>query len=486
MRAWQEALYHRSPVAVQEWLLSRHGLRLRRSRFDEEYRRLRSDFEALERASDSEQEAYQSERLGGLIEHCYENVAYYRRVFDERRLKPKDVRRPADLVKLPLLTKDDVRTHFADLLSARAHRRSLRLAHTSGSTGSSLSCYWDGAVDRATNAVLWEHRSWAGFEFGRPYATLLGRFVVPPWQKTPPFWRLNRGWNQLFLSSFHLEEKTADAYLHALRRFGPEALDAYPSTAYVLAGYLRSRGETLPLKAVFTSTETLLPIQRELIEERFNCPVYDYLGEAERVLFAGECGAGGGMHLLPGYGITEVTDDVGNPRERGELGHVIATGLHNFAMPLIRYQLGDVSAILRDACPCGRTLPLTHPVTTKAEDIVVTPEGRLVSSSVLTHPFKPLSNIVASQILQDSPERLLVRIVRRPAYSDRDSEALVREFRKRVGPRMRIDLEFVDSIPRGPGGKLRWVISKVPLRFGTEERVNLFPNGREDPREGRR
>jgi len=482
MGGWKETLYHHSPIPVQNWLLTQYGRRLKRGRFDEAYQRLRSEFRILERASLAEQEAYQSHRLALLVRHCYQNVPYYRRLFEKRHLRPEDVRKPSDLTKLPLLTREDVRSRFPDLLSRSADRRRLRLAHTSGTTGSPLSCYWDQEVDRATNAVLWEHRSWAGFEFGQRHATLLGRVIVPPGQLKPPFWRFNRSWNQLFLSSFHLDERTADTYLEAIRRFRADALEAYPSTAYLLAGYLKSRGETLPLKAVFTTSETLLPIQREAIEERFCCQVFDYLGAAERVLFAGECGAGEGLHLFMGYGITEVTDESGNPRETGEVGHLTVTGLHNFAMPLIRYRLGDVSAILPQSCGCGRKLPLTHPVTTKAEDIVVTPEGRFISPSVLTHPFKPMSNILASQILQESPERLLIRIVRRAAYGDRDSRILVEEFRKRVGPTMRIDLEFVDVIPRSANGKLRWVISKVPLRFGSRTVDNLF--GEEEGQEG--
>jgi phenylacetate-CoA ligase len=481
MGTWQEAIYRRTPTPLQNTLLTLHGWRLRRARFGESYLRLRREFEELERAPSPQQKAYQEERLAALIRHCYENVPYYRQVMDDRKLRPGDVQSIEDLAKLPILEKEDLRRNFDRLLSRTANRRSLRLAHTSGSTGSPLACYWDDAVDCATNAVLWEHRSWAGFTFGRPYAALLGRMIVPETQQAPPFWRLNRAWNQLFLSSFHLEERWADLYLEAIERFRAEALDAYPSTAYFLARHLQSRGTTLALKSVFTSTETLLPIQRELIEERFGCKVYDYLGEAERVLFAGECGAGEGLHLFSGYGITEVTDDAGIPRSEGKMGHLVATGLHNFAMPLIRYRLGDISALHSSSCRCGRSLPLLDRVTTKAEDIVVTPEGRFVSPSVLTHPFKPMDNIVASQIIQESLHHLVIRIVRRPAYTDRDTQVLVEEFRKRVGRTMEIDVRFVDSIPRGPRGKLRWVISKVPLRFADQATKNLFEA--EDERE---
>jgi phenylacetate-CoA ligase len=472
---WREALYESVPIPVQNFLLSRFGERLRRARFNAEYRALRARMEELERSSPEAQEAYQAVRLAEVIRVAAEEVPYYREMFRELGLEPSAIRGPRDLPRLPLLHKETVRSRLDQLVSRRADPRRLRLAHTSGSTGQPLSCYWDGGVDLATNAVLWQHRSWAGFEFGRPYATILGRMIVPPGQKRPPYWRFNRPWNQLFLSSFHLDETTAPSYLQALRQFRPEALEAYPSTAYALACLLRSRGETLPLRAVFTSAETLLPIQREVIEERFACRVFDYFGAAERVLFAGECPAGSGMHCFTGYGVCEVTDEEGRPVPVGGTGHLTVTGLHNCAMPLIRYRIGDVSGIRKEPCACGRTLPLLQPVTTKAEDIVVTPEGRLISPSVLTHPFKPMKNILASQIVQEAPDRLVIRLVRRAAYTEADSEILLREFRRRLGPTIQLRIDFVETIPRGPGGKLRWVISKVPLRFGAGWTDNLFP-----------
>jgi phenylacetate-CoA ligase len=334
--------------------------------------------------------------------------------------------------------------------------------------------FWDRRVSVANNACDWRARLWAGFTFGTPYASLLGRTIAPIWRTRPSFWRWNAPWKQLLLSSFHMHERNLPAYLDAMKARGCQFLEAYPSTAYVLARYVVDAGMTFPLRAVVCSSETLLPIQRATIEQAFACPVFDVFSQAERVLFAMECEKHDGLHVQVEFGALEIVGDDGEPVPEGHFGRIIATGLQNYGMPLIRYEVGDVSALITAPCGCGRPLPRMASVTTKAEDIVVTPEGRFISSSTLTHPFKPMVRIETSQIVQEVPGRVVVKIVRRPGYTDADTRTLVSGLAERLGPSVAIDIEFVEDIPRGPSGKFRWVISKVPLRFSGSDQANLY------------
>ena len=219
------------------------------------------------------------------------------------------------------------------------------------------------------------------------------------------------------------------------------------------------------MKAVFTSSETLLDQQREAIEKAFSCKLFDFFGLAERVFFATECEAHDGHHINMDFGITEILKQNNEPAAPGELGRIVATGLYNYTMPLIRYQTTDVTVIKSKICTCGREFPLMENVTTKDEDIIVTRDGRYVSSSILTHPFKPLHTIYESQIVQETKEQIIVKIVRLPDYDEKDSDYIVKELKKRVGDDMQINIEFVDHIPRTKAGKFRWVISKIPLEF---------------------
>jgi phenylacetate-CoA ligase len=213
---------------------------------------------------------------------------------------------------------------------------------------------------------------------------------------------------------------------------------------------------------VFTSSETLLPIQRETIEAAFSCRVFDFYGHAERVAFATECDRHEGKHLAEEFGFVEVADPDGTPVREGESGYLVGTSLHNRAMPLFRYRTTDMTALLPEACPCGRTLRRIRDVTTKAEDIILTPDGRMISPSVLTHPFKPLTQILRSQIVQERLDEITVKIVASSEFTAADREHLIRELQSRLGSTVSVRIELVSDIPRERSGKYRWVISHVP------------------------
>ena len=155
-----------------------------------------------------------------------------------------------------------------------------------------------------------------------------------------------RNERQLWFSSFHLSEANLSAYVREMRRRRLAFLEGYPSTLYILASYLRRRGERLPLRAVFSSSETLHAVQREALTAAFECPIFDFYGLAERVVFAGECEAHEGKHLFDEYGITEVVDDAGAPVPPGQRGWLTGTTLWNRGMPLLRYRTSDMTALL--------------------------------------------------------------------------------------------------------------------------------------------
>ncbi len=182
-----------------------------------------------------------------------------------------------------------------------------------------------------------------------------------------------------------------------------------------------------------------------------------------RVIFAGECDRHGGKHLFDEYGVTEMIDDDGRPVPDGQPGMLTGTTLWNRGMPLIRYRTGDLSALSSVPCDCGRGLGRLADIATKAEDIVITPDGRFVSPSVLTHPFKPFDQLRASQIIQDAADHVLVKLVPTAAFTDTHRQQLVAGLRLRLGDAMRIVTQIVDDIPSEKSGKFRWVICRLPL-----------------------
>lgn len=466
MNPYLSAVYGRAPVWGQNLLLSGFGYFLERERYGGRFAEFRGRLARSEHQSRLELESHQDGCLRDLVAHAYSTVPYYRRQFDAIGLKPSDVGGQADLDKIPLLTRADIKANFDDLWSTSVRPRRRRTGHTSGTTGTPLTLGYDLDTVWMTYAVFDRHYRWAHARFGRDgdrIAVARGNVIVPLDQRVAPFWRHNRMQRQLLLSSFHLSPSTLPEYFEALRAFAPAVMDGYPSTLYVLAKYLQGRGEFFPVKAAVTSSETLYDFQREVIEERFACKVFDYYALAERVIFSGECDAHDGHHVAMEYGLAEVVDERGQLVSDGTVGRLVGTSLINRAMPLLRYVTSDLSAMRPGVCRCGRALVRMEDVTTKAEDMLTLKDGRLISPSVLTHPFKPLDSIEGSQIVQTAPDAVTVRIVAGPAFSDHLRDHLVHELAARIGADVRIDVQLVDRLEVSPNGKFKWVISKVPL-----------------------
>ena len=457
-------LYDHLPVVFQNMILSGFSAILDRQRYGHDFVKYR---ELLSKTVEYDQQAledYQNQRLEIIIRHAYETVPYYRDMMSKLKLKPQDIKEQGDLVKLPFLTRKDIHENFDNLRSRAFKPKQLKLGHTSGTTGSPLEILYDQGMMDMTYAVLDRQYNWAGASlkrFGDRVAIIRGNIIVPIQQKNPPFWRHNYYHNHLLMSSFHLSDRNIQLYIEELKRFQPRIIDGYPSTVYVLAKYLKDTGQTFPVHAVLTSSETLYDFQRSMIEEVFETRIFDYFGAAERVIFAVECDRHEGHHICSEFGITEIVDDEGLPLKPGDIGRIVGTSLHNMGMPMIRYLTTDMTSIKKEACSCGRSLPLMEDVSTKAEDIIALKDGRMISPSVLTHPFKPMHSVKASQIIQEDYDNIIIKIVPDDSYRDSDSKHLIKEFKTRMGEDIKITIQMVDELERTRSGKFKWVISKV-------------------------
>ena len=471
-------VYDHLPIALQNMVVSGYGRRIFRDRFGPEFRRLSAFLERSERLDREELRAYQNERLREVVAHAYATVAHYRDVMDARGLKPTDIRTVEDLPKLPVLPKSEVVALGDRLVSSAVNRRRLYKAHTGGTTGIPLDLYGDQSVSLMNHACRFRTWRWAGLEFGHPFATLLGKPIVPVSQTKPPFWRYNASWNHLLLSCLHLKEENIPHYVRILREKKIEMLETYPSAAFLVARFLEAAGEHLPLRCVMLSGEPLLPFEREIIEERFQARTFDGYSQAERVVFASECEQHDGMHIFSEFGICETVDEDGNPVGPGRPGLIAGTSLHNLGMPLIRYTFHDVAVKTERACECGRTLPMLEGLATREEDILVAPDGRMIPPVILSWGFRLVRGVRRAQLVQHSPDRLLARFVLDEPIRPEDEAAFRRYLRGKFGDDMIFEIERVDEIPLSPRGKYRRVISTVPLRWGNIETPNLHE---EDP-----
>ena len=449
------AVYRRSPLFVQNLMAAGYGLRERRVRYGGRYREFVRDLKAAEWLSGEELTSLQEARLREMVRFCVTEVPHYRDLFRSLRLGADDIRTPADLAQLPMLSKDEVRAD-PDRFSPRALGEPKITSATGGTTGTPLRYYVSPSAmqyNYATHEA--RHRNWAGVRFGERMATILGQVIVPESQRKPPYWRSNRAFNQLYFSAFHMSAATLPIYVDRLVRFRPRFIVAYVSTVHVLAQHLLATGAVGAVRpaAILVSSETLYPWIREEIERAFGCRVFNNYGLGEMTAFMSDCDAGG-LHVSPEYGVVEFG-------ESGTGGELITTGLFNRAMPLLRYRTGDLGRPSAEPCQCGRALPLVEELLGRTDDRVVTPEGATVGPAPLSIAFQAVPGIRRSQIVQDRIDAIDVLLEVDDTFTEESIDQLLVALRRRLGPTIRIGIDRVDSIPRTAAGKHRLIRSAL-------------------------
>lgn len=455
---FQYSLYRRLPWQLQNLLVAQAG----RKRWNHENK---SDFQnrvnTLSETQYFDQESirkHRKQKLTGILTAAKQTGFY------SELLPPMNaiIAEPfAVLASVPVLCKEEVRKNFRQFINP-AYRGKLVKHGTSGTTGTPLQTFWTPECIDMERALIWRQRIVTGFEFGREWRGMLGGHqIVPLEQRKPPFWRINKPARQVYFSTYHLSPSTAASYVSALKEYRVRVLEGYPSVLYAMAYSFRQHDLEYPLRGIYYGAEPLQDFQRQLLEEVFHCYVWDYYGLTERVASASEFECRNGLHENWENCILEIVDPAGNPVEDGEYGELTGTSLSNEGFPLLRYRTGDMSRFLPGQCTCPRHSKRIARIDTKREDLLLMPDGSLLSASNLTFPFKEVDNILESQLYQNSVNTISVRIIPSSEYSDSDGEKLVSGLRRMVPDSVSIVLEKVEEIPKTPSGKFRFCISEL-------------------------
>ncbi|MFC1846942.1 phenylacetate--CoA ligase family protein [Chloroflexota bacterium] len=418
-------------------------------------------------------EEYQMQQLTKLLNHAYENVPYYRHIFTERGLKPKDIQDFNDLSKLPYLTKEIIRENIQDLIAQNYPKSKLQYSTTGGSTGFPLGLYREKGVSNIQErAFMLSLCNRVGYKIG-DRSVLLKSNVVHSASKGK-HWEYDPVNKDLVLSSYHMTDGTLQSYLDKIREFKPAFIRAYPSTITVLARFMKENDiKSFPtVKAILCSSENLYQWQRDLLAQVFQCRVYSWYGNTEMTALAGECEKSNFYHIFPEYGFVEIIhDNDGIVTGEDGMGEIIATGLNNFACPIIRYRTMDLAVPSSAKCECGRNYPLLERIEGRLQDLVVTRDNRLVTLTALilgqsSFPIGAFSRIKQMQLVQEKKGEVTVKIVKGHSYSTADEGEILSKIQAGVGGGLDINFTYVDQIPRTKGGKYRYLIQKLPIESG--------------------
>lgn len=408
----------------------------------------------------------QVRNLRSLLKHAYETVPYYHRIFKGRGLSPEDIKSVDDLAKLPILTKEELRKNYSDLISRSFPRNNL-IPYKSGGSGNQISFYI--TKDQLSWEVGAEYRAyaWAQYNMGNRCFMLWGS-PIDLSRYGSLVRRLTKTFERVFVASTYvMSDDVLRKLAFSLRKFNPEIVRGYTTSVYMMAKYLLEKGtDHIRPKAVITSAETLFDSMRKTIEEAFNCPVFDFYGSREIGAIAAECEEHSGYHISAENVVIEFERD-DEPVAAGEKGLVLLTSLRNYGMPFIRYKIGDVGVPSSEVCSCERGLPLISSIEGRVSDFVavfdkrfgrVVPVGPIYPVIIYAIMHVPL---ISCRVIQENLGELVVKAVKDKGYLPKHTDFLVNYMRKFLGDKINVSVEFVDFLPPLPSGKRSVFISKI-------------------------
>jgi phenylacetate-CoA ligase len=399
---------------------------------------------------------YRDRSLRSLIHLAYQEVPFYRGLMRNAGVKPDDVVCRSDLYKLPIVTKEMLRSGYPQLTTRETGRKTYEVC-TSGSTGTNFCVAEDPETAGRHRASFLLALEWSGWRIGdrhlqtgmtpdrslekRVKDTLLGCYYV---------------------SAFDLSDTRLDKMLELLDRRSIQYLWGYPGSLYCLARQALKKGWNRPLKSVVTWGDNLYSHYRKTIERAFTTRVFDTYGCAEGMQVSAQCGQDNAYHIHALDVIVEFLDDEGNPVRSGQPGNILLTRLYPGPMPLIRYRVGDVGiAGNGHRCSCGRGYDLMESIQGRDTDVVITPTGNRLIVHFFTGILEHFPEIESFQVVQESMESMVIRIVPTEQFSEESSDRIVAALQEKEATGIRIEIELVDRIPLTLGGKRRFVISNA-------------------------
>jgi len=457
-----EALYLRLPIWLQNQVCGLQGARIQRTRYAAEFWELLSTAEERTAWSAQELEAFRNRRLRDFLIHCQATVPYYRAQWAALGFDPRSVETLDDLAVLPILDKATVRANYDQLLSTAVPASQRLIAHTSGSTGAGLRFATTAAAQREQWAIWWRFRRWHGIEPGTWCAYFGGRSVVPLAQQRPPYFRINRPGRQYLWSGYHLSPKNAADYIDGLNQHQAPWLHGYPSLLTLLAQELLERCRRLDYRVrwVTCGAENLLDSQISVIEQAFGVRPLQHYGMSEAVGNISQTAAGQ-MVVDEDFAALEFVANDDLPTGTVSL---VGTNMSNPALPLVRYQVGDLAQIGADnvqatAGPSSLAGRVVAQIDGRLEDCLILKNGARLGR--MDHVFKDLTTIKEAQLYQEIPGEFVIRLVKAEGFTPHDEQQLVTEMRQRVGADTVFRIEYHEQLERTATGKLRFVISKI-------------------------
>lgn len=409
--------------------------------------------------------ALQRRQLMKVLAHAVATVPYYREKFQDLRRRRLDDFPWEEWRRLPLLTRRDVQDAGKLLLSEAvpAGHGGLCRVQTSGSTGMPITAYGTGVSQFFWRVFGLRDHLWHRRDFSAKHAIIRHIPELKPGEST-----LGDNWGQNTLPLFATGPSavlgvSTDVATQAewLRRENPGYLLSYPSNLLALARLFRDQGWELPaLKEVRTLGETVGADVREACREVWGVPVKDMYSSQEVGYLALQCPEHEHYHVQAESTLVEILDEDGNPCPPGAIGRVVVSSLHNFAMPFLRYEIGDYAEV-GAPCPCGRGLPVLKRITGRQRNMLTTADGKKYWPSFPYKLWAEIAPVRQLQLVQTELTSIRINVVAERPLLAEEERRLCQALSANLPQALQISLCFLEEIPRSKSGKYEDFLSLV-------------------------
>lgn len=413
------------------------------------YRRLMADAPFWDRGK---LDSWTREQRARIVRHAHENVPYYREALAGVRLA--HLTDDDEWRKIPTIDKSVVVSQGTRMTASGVDGV---WASTSGSTGTPMRIFLDRNINAAAFALFWRAWSTGGhWRLGQRQAVMKG----PLSQGLMSF---NRAVRALEIVAARVNQTTVREVHSALAKYRPRFMRGYPSSMFLFCGLLEEARLDLHIPLIVTGSEMLYDYQRAKFASLLGARVINHYTHWERAASILEC-EHGQMHAQEDYGHHEILDAQGNVAGPGEVGEIIATGLHNYAMPFIRYRTGDMGMWSVKTCACGRSFPVIEQILGRQADFLIRKDGMLLAGLAVTRFMRSLTGVRYVQLVQYEPGAVVTKLVKMPDYQEATTGKIIRDLNLMFDGQMDVHVEFceIDDLERNPIGKIRQYINRVP------------------------
>jgi len=397
-------------------------------------------------------------KLKKIVEYAYNTTKHYRTLMNKLKISPLDIRCQDDLHKLPIVTKEIIRQDPESFLSSEMNNHRSRMVKTGGSTGIPFQYCISRDFDSYVWGSIWRAWSAGGYGLGDKVAVLGGDRLSKKNLKHRLYQFLN---NWKYINVTDLNDQNLQHMYQNLKTAGCKMIYAYPTPLYLLACYIIKQHLNFNINHIVTTSEVLFPEHRKVIEKAFQCKVFDLYGANDGGVISFECEHFAGYHLSMEKCITEIVDEKGEEVPNGTTGNVILTDLENYAMPLIRYEVGDRACITNEPCRCGRGLNRLQSISGRIKDFVDLSNGRRIDGSYFTKRFRDISGVELFQIIQKQSKDVYAK-VSLSDENDPDVSLHLKQLESRIANELGIDfyIKVDNSFRRSSNQKFQYIIKE--------------------------